>query len=492
MATKRPLAPALLNKLDDYLLRNRPATWSARAHLALYYGLLYIAVICFFGFVSPNDPRKPDRLYLWVTFVSILSLIAIIVWVIYLLRFNVFKRFGIQHSGDGIKALCYYFLSIGIFVAAPFVPSVIESIRANASYTRQELVTDVNTINKNLLLLEHDSIPLRWNRSTYKALPGSPTELMNVAYDSTYGSRYLTDTAILRSKIQEADSLVVHSDSSYTVFECPQYRFVSGYFANYLESNQEWDDRELYQNVLAHYQGRDSLALIKELEQLQRKYLQQFSQSIIYLPDDAPYVIGETDNQHIQHISNKYQVYEMDRAINNIYTQKYRWRSEAVPGFIRLFFYITLSLSLLVFLFRHSTRRSFFIAMLAGVLLAIFTGVVYAAIPGNNSPYLGFIFYYIAFAVIVWVGIQSRVRGLVSGVALNLLCFFAPYLPLLLMAYYLEEEEAFRRLRELPIDYERQKLLLGSAEIGGILLFLLLLEPVFKRLYRRWYALPDQ
>jgi hypothetical protein len=56
MATnKRFFTPRILNRLDNWLLINKPETWSARTHLVIYYGALFMAVLAAICFVYPDD-----------------------------------------------------------------------------------------------------------------------------------------------------------------------------------------------------------------------------------------------------------------------------------------------------------------------------------------------------------------------------------------------------------------------------------------------------
>ena len=96
MRIKRPLATAFIEKLDANLLLNKPATWSTRVHLVMYYCGLFILTLIAIGFLFPNDPRERTNNHIWSTLLSVATAIALVVWLIYLLRFNVFKRFGIQ------------------------------------------------------------------------------------------------------------------------------------------------------------------------------------------------------------------------------------------------------------------------------------------------------------------------------------------------------------------------------------------------------------
>ena len=84
--------PGFLKRADQKLLLNKPGIWSTRTHLVVYYGILFLFVLTVICFLEPNDPRDYSTAGAWIGFVSIISGIGFIIWMIYLLRFNVFKK----------------------------------------------------------------------------------------------------------------------------------------------------------------------------------------------------------------------------------------------------------------------------------------------------------------------------------------------------------------------------------------------------------------
>src|SRR5215471_13709932 len=110
MKFNRPLTPRFLKRWDENLLLNRPDTWSSRVHLVVYYCLLFMLVLTGICFIIANDPRDDSNVYIWVVFVSLICFVGFIVWLIYLLRFNVFKRFGNLAPSNGLKTFILYFI----------------------------------------------------------------------------------------------------------------------------------------------------------------------------------------------------------------------------------------------------------------------------------------------------------------------------------------------------------------------------------------------
>ena len=122
------LKPSFLKHLDKYLLKNFPVSWSSRIHSAGLYGIGFAILIFFFSFIAPNDPRNRSTIYYWITLAIILSLLGFVFWMIYLLRFNVFKRYGLWKATDTVKTYAFYFIITLIIVSWAFIPPITESI----------------------------------------------------------------------------------------------------------------------------------------------------------------------------------------------------------------------------------------------------------------------------------------------------------------------------------------------------------------------------
>jgi hypothetical protein len=511
MKIKRPFAPGFINKLDENLLLNKPDTWSARTHLVIYYGVLFAVILFIIGFLVPNDPRNNSSIYTWVSVVGIVSFIAFIVWLIYLLRFNVFKRFGIVTPGDRIKTFFLYFLSIGTMVSWPFIPTIVESIRANKAYGNEELVTDVNNINIKLLQIERDSIPLKWTSETFIVKDSLPYRKYTVeenaieevealadtlaadVSNSFERNRNLIDTAELRMKISEADSLIKINDSTYTFYKCPEYQFVHPYYADEYTSIKLFTSVALYERILKNYRLPDKQIVGKELKSLLDKYKR---------PDDINYNYSNfTSEEDSDKALKKYALNRVTNNITNIAEKKYSWRKDNWPKHIRVFFYTSFILSLAVFIFRHTTIRTFFLTLLSGVLLLILT-TIFSSLFVTNAIALQIvlILYYLVFLLFALWGVKRKTRSAVSGIALNLFVATTAFIPLLITSLYysfLREKHDYYGDNEIERQLYLKKIALEElhylyAEIIGFIIFFFLVEFLFKYLYRKWYSQPEQ
>ncbi|MBA2744849.1 MAG: hypothetical protein H0U44_01365 [Flavisolibacter sp.] len=484
----RPLTPSFIKKFDRKLLLNHPNAWSTRTHLVVYYGLLFILLLGFISYIVPDDPRTDSTLGSWVGFVSLLSLIGLVAWLIYLLRFNVFKRFGISKATDTLLSFFLYFISIAVFVFFPYVKPIVETMRANKAYTSGELAADINAMNMAIVQLEYDSLNHSWTRDTTRIVQGigsthTPVVERTHVYDTIvqYPSRrysilYSSD---LDNKMRNSDSLQKINDSTYIFFTAPNYTPLTSYSysANPVEA---LTSREIYNRVIRNFQRRDKNALTAETERVSEKYVVPGLQLFEY------YDVAVNEYQY--RLSKRYQLERVRASIENIMDRKSNFDADRLPGLIRVHFYLSLSICLLLFAFRHSTPKAFFFSILAAVILLILTMLIsafsgYAARNLNNWV----IFYFFLFFILSVVVFKTNRGYLVTGIAVNLFFYLLPFVPLCMVASYYHGY----LISNYELYYENYGRDLLIAEVCGILLLLVMLLTYVHSVYRKWYALPE-
>lgn len=488
MKSKRPFAPPIVRKLDEYLLLHHPSVWSARSHWVLYYGGLFLLFLLGISWLVPNDARNDSNMGVWSTLISIVSLIGIVFWVIYLLRFNVFKRFGIQHKGAAIITFLLYFIATGVFVVAPFIPSYIETQRALKAYEKKEIYNDVNNINAALCRLEYDSIPHSWKSYTFRYVTSGDIVAPKYNTDEYRSDQTIVlDSTELAFRIKKADSLVMLPDGRITIFESPVYNFLTPYQIMDEDNDEVWKSAKLYRQVIERFKRSDTIGVKEQLDRLMEKYTSKNKDRDYY----DRYNSMEIPDSYEMRINRKYPLRESGNSINNIIGKQERWENYGWEIFLRVFYYMTISITLLLFIFRHSTPKTFFLSILTGVILGILTILFMATITyfsvGKYPLLVGYYILFLAFAAGIFF---TKTKKIVTGIGLNLLVFFTLYLPLIIVSWYFYNVERKNPMPDAGFYAEQQKYLL-YAEIAGALLLLLLIEPVFKKCYRRWWAQPE-
>jgi len=501
----RPLVPNFLKKFDNDLLINKPNIWSTRVHLVVYYSLLFCMAIGLFAFATFNDPRRPMQSEVPMIFTFLISFIGLVVWMIYLLRFNVFKRFGEDEMGNGVKTFLLFFIGFFFLILPNYLPMLIESWKANMKYSSTELVKDANKINELIVIHNKDLVPTNWETDTLilvdskdKRLENNPAEIaeqqaVTVAVDTVITGKpaYATasnynyvDKEELEGLLLVADSTLQLNDSVFVTARCPDLEFVSAQKASDFSEIKFKTRKQLYDSIVKGNVNMNLNELNASLNTLINKYDNDYSS---YYYDYPP-----SDLSFRAQIHRNYKVEAVNSGIYNISNKKYTWEKENVPVYLRVIFYLSFILATLLFIFRHSTVRTFFLSVLTVVLLMILTGLILTVTHSSELGVLGLmLFYYFVFLVVLFATQGLKTRTLYSGISLNLVTAYAAYVPLFCVFFfyeYLQNKYRYNYPEGLFKDENNHRLI---AEIGGVVLFIILIEPVFKKLYRKWYALPE-
>jgi hypothetical protein len=500
MNINRPLVPRFLKKAEQKLLLNKPGIWSTRTHLVLYYGILFILFLAALCFIEPNDVRDYTTTPYWIGFVSIVSVIALVVWLIYLLRFNVFKKYGNIHPLHLLVSFILYFISTGIIVSFVYVHPVVESVRANMAYGDEEIVQDINAMNIKICQLEYGFLQAPWSYDTVALSKDIEPSAISNAYteaevdrpaatvQSTTEVAYVKlDSAAFNDRITNADSTVKLNDTVCLVYATPTLSFVSFYNADEYTRGQILNSFELFNKVYRHQPtpaGRERIS--KELDILLEKY---------HYPADGSYSGGiepDKDDTPFELVRKKYWLGKIENNIGHIIEKKYRWSNRHFSDFIRLFYYFTLGISLLILVFRHSTVRTFFLTLLTGVLLTIFTALLLSF---SRIEEITFFIWLIAYTILFFAGSlitwRNKKRKAVSGILINLFVLIVTALPVLFVGCYYNWKREQYRNSVVSEDLSYIQAYFFYAEIGGALLLLVLLATYIGKVYRRWYSLPE-
>lgn len=489
---------SFIKKIDAQLLRDNPVTWSSRIHTAAYYGIIFSLAITLLCFIVPDDPREPDVIHNWIILISIISLLAFVTWMIYLLRFNVFKRFGKWNNLDTVKTFILYFLITLLIVSWPFIPPIVQSVRADNAYSSNEMINDVNSMNIKICQLEKDSIDKRFSADTLQVKDSVNGTIQKDIYNnnmgtvSNNGNYYYTDTATLHTRMLTADSIKKISDSVYVFYDCPDYQFIEYYGYHSKNKVKLLRSIDLFRLVLQHPATINKNAVRKELGQLFVKYSKAHDPETLAA---SSYDYYSYETPAISRIKDKYDLYYINSSIGNILGKKYRWDQGAIDTCWRVAYYLSLFLSVLVLIYRHTTRRTFFLSLLAFVVLSILTGLFLAtSLRGEGAFYTWIVFYFIGFAIITATIANSRNRNVVSGIALNLLVFLTAFMPLVCTALYYSILRARYSYRATPADYlfRNENLHYLIAEIAGFVLLIVLLATLYRAAFKKWFALPEQ
>ena len=275
----------------------------------------------------------------------------------------------------------------------------------------------------------------------------------------------------------------------YIFYQCPDYKFVSSYNADDHATRKILRSAAIYHAVVAHYQPADKAALLKKMEAFKTKY--SAGRNNYGYESDPAY---DENDSYDTRIKKKYSLYRINNGIDNAVRKKYAWLDDW-QAYLRVFYYITLVLTMLVFIFRHTTVKTFFLSVLTAVILFIVTGLtMMVSYNGSETTVLSFmVLYYVIFCLISLSVFKTKVRNAVQGIGINLCLFMTPFIPLIFVALNQSIERS--RYYDMPPGaytvtptVDHSQLYLQIAEVAGTVLLLVLIELFFRKLYRIWYA----
>ncbi len=489
---KRPLAPKFLNKLDNSLLLNRPDTWSTRFHLVFYYTIIFMIALAIICLTMPSDAREKSFYALWSGSIGVLVAIGFIVWLVYLFRFNVFKQYGSVFPGDRLKTFLLYFFIIALLSIVVYIPPVIESIKADLEYNTETIAKDCNRINELITQLEQDNVPTEWQPDTLIRTYGT-----NPSVGYREGVEYL-DSNSFRSRVINSDSASQIQVGVVVVYSFFDLNFVNDYRINQYATYHAKTTKQLYH---ANYLNRnfDKVACKNELQKLLSKYSSAQNRNNYYYPYNTQYNNNYNNNSNIdvrQNILEKYRMYDLGFGIENISTRKFRLYDIRYSDHIRFIYYFSLVIALLVFVFRHSTIKAFFLSLLTAAVLSILSGLFVAILNFRETGiFILMLLYFLIFLLLAARIFKSNKRSLISGIALNAVVLMIPFIPIIIVGFYYSintyQYYEYGNFDYNPEYYLQKQLHFTIAEISGGLILLVLIETLFKRLFRLWYASPE-
>jgi hypothetical protein len=534
---------AFLKKLDHRLLTNNPSVWSARNIWVLFYCFIFSAVLGLLCLLLLPDPRKDTTMAAVITgFVVVACVIGFIIWLIYLLRFNVFKRFGTKSKYDFLRQLLLLFLSCLFIILPAFLPFYVQTKYTNYKYPETALIADINFIKENIYKLEANTLIKQVDTTYHLALPqkNQPTAIANEnetkgeivqptedivtqgvvaaqAEDIPYG--FYEPNAATKKLLPKNKNYTIYTaaalqedirlrrenyrrinDSLYYSISVPTNEYMRLFsLPNSVEKKIIADSTlvRLYANNANIF--KDSVAIQKQILEKVSKY--SLTANNNQFKNVRYRVLNYNDVVEEATLEQKYYLNYANDGLQNIFEKKYFFTNlNEEFGLIRLIFYIAFSISLLLFIFRHTTIKSFFLTLLTVVILLIINAIILAVIRAEETAVFTFVFfYYLLFGVLALTIFNAKTQKTVHGIALNIFTYFLPMLPLLIAfcCYSLVNNRyskyGYQRLDNNFVEpaFVRNFLkIIPFVEVGQIILFLLIAHFVLRTLYKRWYALP--
>jgi len=505
MNWNRPFAPDFLKKFDHNLLLKNPETWSARTHWVWYYGSLFCLLLAGICFSYSNDARSNSGVIYWTFFVSVISILALVFWLIYLLRFNVFKRFGHITGLNRLKVFGLYFASVAMIVFFTYIPAIVETVRANAKYKDEEIVKDINNFNKLVTQLEYDSVDHQWRMDTFivreeeYGMSDKDKRILELNEAIRTGfSISRIDSSQFYENIKKGDTIIKIGKAEYEMYSCPNYIKLAVLNADDYTKLKLLDKIGIYKSTIRDFKRPNETQVRQEIEALMQKYYykekDKYDRYSYY--DAYP---NSQDTTYEFRVKKRYQIDIVESSLRNIVERKYRFCGNDLGWEIRVLFYISLFFSLLVFVFRHSTTKTFFLSLLTAIILSILTGLMIAFSNGSEKASMTWLITYtLIFFGVSFTAFSAKKRNVFTGICINLFVLNIAFLPLTIIGLYnkiiWEKYYVIERMSNYvrhPL-YDKYTLPFIYGEILGIVLLLILLPTLIHKFYRKWFALPQE
>lgn len=458
-----------IQRIQHRLLLNYPQIWNSRIiPVLLLAGGMDVLLFLIFYFMPSPTPGS-GTLVPWVSFLSLSAMIGVVVYLIFLLRFNYFKNFGLLRPMDFFFQFLLLFVALGTFVSWPFIPSLAVHVSVSSRYDMTQLEKDLGEAYILAAQLEYTQAT-----APYRKIRVEIT-------DSVEGGEedYVNNTLYVRSE-EDIDrtrfvKMEKAGDKAYIGYETVS--FLCGEYPYSLADMEKLNAR-IYASLPAV--APDKAVLEKKLGGIFSAYLPGTS---IYCNSMEDYNSCSVSGEESA-ICNRYRLNELGWYMNRIDHDVFD--SGDWQFFCRMWFYTTLYASLLLLIFRYMTPRTFLWTLLFTFLLFVFTVIfsifAFSGPGGLLGTLLSYYLLFTGFAVSIFF---SRSRNVFQGIALNLSFFCLNLFPVFIVWLYYSM---------VGYDYhtEEQAAAMSVAEKVGLLLVLLSSLFLHSRLFYKWYSLPEE
>lgn len=448
------------------LLLRYPMVWSTRVvPVLLTAGAFNLLLFLIFYLVA--NPIENDFSYVaWISFLVLCSVISVVVYLIYLLRFNYFKNFGVLRRFDFVFQFFLLFVSLGSIIAWPFMPKLAAHVSTAGKYSFAELQSDYEEAYKLAYQIEYTQAT-----APYRIVHIGISDSLDYNHEDRVNNRL----TVPHEKDIDKDNYVKlerTSDSTFLGYERVNM-ICYGYDVGYYVGNSGSLTDDIYKSLPENH--ADNEKRLKRLNELFGKYIRNYDGNAYR----ASHFMNDDDYAAESEVCLKYRLKEMSDVIENIEQQMFKYDDWEM--YLRTWFYLSFYASLFVLIFRYTTPRTFLWTLLFSFLLFVFT-VIFSIIarPGEAGILMVVLFYYLVFTGFAVSILFTRTRNVFQGIGLILSFFFLHSVPLLFMSLVTE----WQRIHDIA-DFMR------VADMVGFVLVLISSLFLHSYLFYKWYSSPE-
>jgi len=493
--------PSFMKQFNHYLLLNKPNLWATRVHMVIFLGLLFSTLLIGISFLVPMNYWEESKIATVISFTVIFSIISFIIWLVYLFRFNPFKRFAddntVRKPGSALVEFISYSGSICMFVLWSFIPPAIESYRTLNQLASKELASDINELNLKVSALEFDSTVMAFSADT--AVFSKDIDATNEIDYSEYAYTKTVPGANYRYHSIESMNEVLATchyytkinDTCYVLRNAPYLDFVSGMDLNQVSELKQLAPIELYKKAKSiNIAGFNSDQYFEDVVRLCKKYDHNWS----LLDAESGRLRKDIPIYEFENIRQKYGLYQVGYNMNDISTRMTRWTAPHLVEYAHVVLYVVMFLSMAIFMFRHCHIKPYFVSYLMAFLLVAIMSLLMAisGVYSSTSILVVILVYFFAFLSVAFSVFYTQKRNNVQIIATNISFFVFPFVPYLITLLYLTIKQEGTIGEEYELVSQQIYSCVPICEVLGVLLLLVVVELVYKKIYAQWLSMPEE
>jgi hypothetical protein len=526
----------MFKKIQQYLLEHHPLLWNMRLHQILAISLCLHFIHFVIGYLSFSDILSmgySDAAQMFFSgsfalFSIVGSGIVLVLWLVKVFRNNALKRFyPISKAKVFVQCLIlflvcslnmtyYYSYTYGFVVHGQLKTDIVANEQDQKTYTAVEAFFQES---RSAYDLDNRCYPSPFpmtrkyiNADSSQVTVAEGAETIPVNTD-TNGLYYLGIDGKNYS-VQDRDSMSGHTEFSYLNYCCAEKSYDDETCDTGVSLTNAHLATATTQATLQNHPEQikaNMIAFLKLCDKYNIKYklnvddwykwvynppyfpVQYTIQNVYYNPvakyDNYTAAVDENGSSF-----NPKQYFVQRNKLEYILDNTYNIHHYHISiGVFCFLLYWSLSISLLIFAFRASSKRTWIISLIAGALFCLLVGAFSALFAYGDNASL-FIIYELLILTFLLVALVSK-RKTIAGVALNWFTWSAPAIIPLIIAFCSAIERQKLMLMDAAL-YHKPSFLEWIDDHSGIFftcnlgLYLIGLYAL-SGLYRRWQAMPE-
>jgi len=467
--------PSFIKQFDHYLLTHFPNIWQSRIHYVLYSVIITNIIFGGLAMLMPVNLGSLGDLNDWVWLFFIVSITYLVVWMIHVGRFNSFKQFGKRPLGDEYLNFILNFLCILMIATTMFSFPYFYVLKVKNLVSNNELAEDINTLNLGAPFFPrgyynyisssesdaNNKSMYLYNFNNFEAF--GYEEFLNQIEDKHFMSR---GGELEREAYPKIDTVIFDT--------CKQGNSKYGL-------NCESYSRKLFQQKKSRL---DQLKLINNFLKVAKKYQ-------IVEDSSAEYFLGRFNaNNNFKYHPDIFYFgasktnQALEDKMHSIIRNKTKTTFYGESGFMHFMWYLLFYTTLFFMIYRNVRRRDFVLTFVSGIVIMVLSAI-FIGLGGhfNQGSIFGIYFtIYFGLGIGALVLFANKSQSWFQTACLNLFILATPFMPV----FYLESHS------HNSYDYHGAWDLGFRYEIAGFLIFFILLQLVFKRLYAINWSLPEK